>query len=72
MTPSDVRWRYTYNSFGRRIRKLKESAENAADTRPAGTEFRRSGDQRIAETPVYADGTAAIDASRNARASSNF
>jgi YD repeat-containing protein len=38
MTPSGVRWRYSYDPFGRRIRKQKVIAENAADTRPAGTE----------------------------------
>ncbi|UHM89760.1 RHS repeat domain-containing protein [Rahnella victoriana] len=61
MTPSGVRWRYSYDPFGRRIRKQKVGAENAADTRPAGTEYRWSGDQMIAETPVYADGTVAYD-----------
>ena len=61
MTPSGERWRYSYDPFGRRIRKQKVSAENGADTRPAGTEYRWSGDQMIAETPVYADGTVAYD-----------
>lgn len=63
MTPSGVRWRYTYDPFGRRIGKQKVVAENAAGTRPAGTEYRWSGYQMIAETPVYADGTAAYDES---------
>ena len=40
MTPSGVRWRYTYDPFGRRIGKQKVVAENAADTGPAGTEYR--------------------------------
>jgi RHS repeat-associated protein len=60
ITPGGERWRYAYDPFGRRIRKEKLS-DIAAGTRAVGCEYQWSGDQLIAETPVYADGTAAYE-----------
>ncbi|MCS2154605.1 DUF6531 domain-containing protein [Scandinavium goeteborgense] len=62
ITPGGERWRYAYDPFGRRIRKEKLS-DIAAGTRPVGCEYQWSGDQLIAETPLYADGTAAYEES---------
>ncbi|MDX6048684.1 RHS repeat domain-containing protein, partial [Scandinavium lactucae] len=62
ITPDGARWRYAYDPFGRRIRKEKLSDSPPA-TRPVGWEYQWSGDQLIAETPVYADGTAACEES---------
>ncbi|MDX6019776.1 hypothetical protein SIL08_05695, partial [Scandinavium sp. V105_16] len=57
ITPDGARWRYAYDPFGRRIRKEK-LWDSPPATRPVGWEYQWSGDQLIAETPVYADGTA--------------
>jgi len=62
ITPDGARWRYAYDPFGRRIRKEKLSDSPPA-TRPVGWEYQWSGDQLIAETPLYADGTAACEES---------
>ena len=62
ITPDGARWRYAYDPFGRRIRKEKLSDSPPA-TRPVGWEYQWSGDQLIAETPLYADGTAAYEES---------
>lgn len=78
MTPQGVRWRYGYDAFGRRIRKLRvvdgkpgmstrivgpEAAAQAGKTAPVGCEYRWSGDQLTEEAPVYADGTVGYDQS---------
>ncbi len=70
ITPSGVRWRYGYDAFGRRIRKLKvldggqtPAAIPGARPKVAGYEYLWSGDQLIEEVPVYADGTVAYDQS---------
>ncbi|MCS2147573.1 RHS repeat-associated core domain-containing protein [Scandinavium manionii] len=62
ITPGGERWRYAYDPFGRRIRKEKRS-DIATGTRPVGCEYQWSGDQLIAETPLYADGRAAYEES---------
>jgi YD repeat-containing protein len=62
ITPGGERWRYAYDPFGRRIRKEKLS-DIAAGTRAVGCEYQWSGDQLIAETPVYADGRPAYEES---------
>ena len=62
ITPGGERWRYAYDPFGRRIRKEKRP-DIATGTRPVGCEYQWSGDQLIAETPLYADGRAAYEES---------
>jgi len=48
ITPDNVRWRYAYDPFGRRISKQSEGR--------GGYRYQWSADQMIAETPVYARG----------------
>ncbi|HEX4504041.1 MAG TPA: RHS repeat-associated core domain-containing protein [Scandinavium sp.] len=55
ITPEGQRWQYRYDAFGRRISKRKLHATKGI----AGYDFHWSGNQLVAETPVYADGTAA-------------
>ncbi|VXC73653.1 YD repeat-/RHS repeat-containing protein [Enterobacterales bacterium 8AC] len=73
MTPKGERWRYGYDAFGRRIRKLRiiDTLQQASlpDEQPlapaklalSGYEYLWSGDQLIEEVPIYADGTVAYD-----------
>jgi RHS repeat-associated protein len=78
MTPKGERWRYGYDAFGRRIRKLRlidskpfistlfdlpEPATQPASTVVQGYEYLWSGDQLIEEAPIYADGTVAYEQS---------
>ncbi|PST78199.1 hypothetical protein B7R70_17440, partial [Yersinia pseudotuberculosis] len=72
ITPTGARWRYGYDAFGRRIRKLRVvdtpplNEMDAPSTGPAtaslaGYAYLWSGDQLIEEVPVYADGTVAYE-----------
>lgn len=77
MTPKGERWRYGYDAFGRRIRKLRVvenkpfnplfdspvPAIQPASVEVQGYEYLWSGDQLIEEAPIYADGTVAYDQS---------
>ncbi|WP_261006281.1 RHS repeat-associated core domain-containing protein, partial [Yersinia aldovae] len=75
MTPFGERWRYGYDAFGRRIRKLRlvsnapavstQGDEPTASEKSGqvGYEYLWSGDQLIEEVPIYADGTAAYEQS---------
>jgi RHS repeat-associated protein len=60
LTPEGKRWHYAYDAFGRRISKRCETVNRQNYT---GYDYLWSGDQLIEETPVYADGTPAYDAS---------
>ncbi|EGT0674017.1 hypothetical protein JAF85_004838 [Citrobacter werkmanii] len=57
ITPQGERWRYTYDAFGRRLSKRRERTTLGI----AGYDYQWSGDLLVAETPVYADGTAAVE-----------
>lgn len=59
ITPEGECWRYRYDAFGRRISKRRQGATKGI----AGYDYQWSGDRLVAETPVYADGTAATDLS---------
>lgn len=59
ITPQGERWHYTYDAFGRRLSKRRERATLGI----AGYDYQWSGDLLVAETPVYADGTAAVESS---------
>jgi RHS repeat-associated protein len=61
ITPDGERWCYAYDPFGRRIRKQKSMEGLARTTKPVGCEYQWSGDQMIAETPLYADGRPAYE-----------
>ncbi|WP_145502189.1 glycohydrolase toxin TNT-related protein [Yersinia similis] len=72
ITPTGARWRYGYDAFGRRIRKLRvvdtpplnemdASSAGPATASLAGYAYLWSGDQLIEEVPVYADGTVAYE-----------
>ena len=61
ITPDGERWCYAYDPFGRRIRKQKRMEGLARTTKPVGCEYQWSGDQMIAETPLYADGRPAYE-----------
>ncbi|CNH96732.1 YD repeat-containing protein [Yersinia aldovae] len=74
ITPRGERWRYGYDAFGRRIRKLRlisnaPAASNQGEptasekTAQVGYEYLWSGDQLIEEVPIYSDGTAAYEQS---------
>ncbi len=60
VTSDGERWHYAYDAFGRRISKRCETINRQKYT---GYDYLWSGDQLIEETPVYADGTPAYDAS---------
>lgn len=55
ITPQGERWTYCYDAFGRRISKRRANVTRGI----AGYDYQWSGDLLVAETPVYADGTAA-------------
>ncbi|HEX4504039.1 MAG TPA: PAAR-like domain-containing protein [Scandinavium sp.] len=57
ITPEGQRWQYRYDAFGRRISKRKLHATKGI----AGYDFHWSGNQLVAETPVYADGSVAAE-----------
>nr|WP_258134637.1 PAAR-like domain-containing protein [Escherichia fergusonii] len=59
ITPQGERWQYRYDAFGRRISKRRQDTVKGI----AGYDYCWSGDQLVAEVPVYADGTAATDKS---------
>lgn len=59
ITPQGERWAYRYDAFGRRISKRRQGTAKGV----AGYDYQWSGDRLVAETPVYADGTAATDLS---------
>ncbi|MDN8602293.1 RHS repeat-associated core domain-containing protein, partial [Citrobacter sp. S2-9] len=59
ITPQGERWQYRYDAFGRRISKRCLDGVKGI----AGYDYRWSGDQLVAEVPVYADGTVATDKS---------
>jgi len=69
ITPKGERWRYGYDAFGRRIRKLRiiDGPPQAplpgvpARRELAGYEYLWSGDRLIEEVPVCADGTVAYE-----------
>lgn len=71
-TPEGDCWRYVYDAFGRRLSKTKTVDMLAINEKPAfplskkritGWHYLWSGDQMVEETPVYADGTIAYEAS---------
>ncbi|EPJ7088694.1 glycohydrolase toxin TNT-related protein [Citrobacter amalonaticus] len=55
ITPQGERWTYCYDAFGRRISKRRQGTAKGT----VGYDYQWCGDQLVAETPVYADGTAA-------------
>lgn len=55
ITPEGECWTYCYDAFGRRISKRRQGTTKGI----AGYDYQWSGDQLVAETPVYADGGAA-------------
>ncbi|WP_286364591.1 RHS repeat-associated core domain-containing protein, partial [Citrobacter sp. wls710] len=59
ITPQGERWTYCYDAFGRRISKRRANVTRGI----AGYDYQWSGDLLVAETPVYADGTAAVESS---------
>ncbi|MFG6653497.1 RHS repeat-associated core domain-containing protein [Scandinavium sp. M-37] len=64
ITPKGERWRYGYDAFGRRIRKLR--VVNNVPVQPGvsvGYEYLWSGDQLIEECPICADGSVAYEQS---------
>lgn len=75
LTPDNQRWRYAYDAFGRRIRKLQiidgsKDAENGGEpsklpvascSKIVGYNYQWQGDRLIEELPIYADGTPAQD-----------
>ncbi|HEX4504044.1 MAG TPA: RHS repeat-associated core domain-containing protein, partial [Scandinavium sp.] len=57
ITPEGQRWQYRYDAFGRRISKRQTGVSRGV----IGHDFHWSGNQLVAETPVYADGSVAAE-----------
>lgn len=59
ITPQGERWQYRYDAFGRRVSKRRLNTTRGI----AGYDYQWSGDQIVAQTPVYADGMPAPEQS---------